>query len=55
MATQKEQKVRVEASSGLSKEEIDGMVKDAEEKSEEDKKRHELVESRNKLDDSKKL
>ena len=32
-------------------EEIDGMVKDAEEKSEEDKKRHELVESRNKLDE----
>ncbi len=51
MATQKEQKVRVEASSGLNKDEIDDMVKDAEEKSEEDKKRHELVESRNKLDE----
>ena len=51
MATQKEQKVRVEASSGLSKEEIDSMVKDAEDKSEEDKKRHDLVESRNKLDE----
>jgi len=51
MATQKEQKVRVEASSGLNKDEIDSMVKDAEDKSEEDKKRHELVESRNKLDE----
>lgn len=51
MATQKEQKVRVEASSGLNKDEIDSMVKDAEDKSEEDKKRHELVESKNKLDE----
>jgi molecular chaperone DnaK len=51
LATQKEQKVRVEASSGLSKDEVDQMVRDAEEKSEEDKKRHELVEKRNKLDE----
>ncbi len=51
LATQKEQKVRVEASSGLSKDEVDKMVRDAEEKSEEDKKRHELVENRNKLDE----
>ncbi len=51
LATQKEQKVRVEASSGLSKEEVDKMVRDAEEKSEEDTKRHELVENRNKLDE----
>ncbi len=51
MATKKEQKVRVEASSGLNKDEIDHMIKDAEEKSEEDKKRHELVETRNKLDE----
>jgi len=50
-ASQKEQKVRVEASSGLNKDEIDSMVKDAEDKSEEDKKRQELVESRNKLDE----
>ncbi len=47
----KEQKVRVEASSGLSKEEIDGMVNDAESKSEEDQKRQEQVEKRNKLDE----
>ena len=51
LATQKEQKIRVEASSGLSKEEVDKMVRDAEEKSDDDKKRHELVEKRNKLDE----
>ncbi len=51
LATQKEQKIRVEASSGLSKEEVDRMVRDAEDKSEEDKKRHDLVEKRNKLDE----
>ena len=51
LATQKEQKIRVEASSGLSKDEVDKMVRDAEEKSEDDKKRHELVEKRNKLDE----
>ena len=51
LATQKEQKIRVEASSGLSKDEVEKMVRDAEEKSEDDKKRHELVEKRNKLDE----
>lgn len=51
LATQKEQKVRVEASSGLSKEEVDAMVSEAEDKSEDDKKHHELVENRNKLDE----
>lgn len=51
LATQKEQKVRVEASSGLSKDEVDKMVRDAEEKSEDDKKRHDLVEKRNRLDE----
>lgn len=50
-ATQKEQKVKIEASSGLSKDEIDQMVKESEEKSEEDKERKELIESRNKLDE----
>ena len=48
-ATGKEQKVKVEASSGLSKEEVDKMVTEAEAKSEEDKQRHEAVEKRNKL------
>jgi molecular chaperone DnaK len=51
LATQKEQKIRVEASSGLSKEQIDRMVRDAEEKAEEDIKRRELVDNRNKLDE----
>ena len=51
LATQKEQKIRVEASSGLSKEQIEKMVRDAEERAEEDKSRRELIENRNKLDD----
>ena len=36
-ATNKEQKIKVEASSGLSSDEIDEMVKDAESKADEDK------------------
>ncbi|MBI2487213.1 MAG: molecular chaperone DnaK [Deltaproteobacteria bacterium] len=51
LATQKEQKIRVEASSGLSKEQIEKMVRDAEDRVEEDKSRRELIENRNKLDD----
>ena len=50
-ATQKEQKIKVEASSGLSKDEIDQMVKESEEKAEDDNERKELVEIRNKLDE----
>ena len=50
MATGKEQSIRITASSGLSKEEIDGMIKDAQTHSEEDKKRKELVEVRNEAD-----
>lgn len=51
LATKKEQKVRVEASSGLSKDQVDSMVSDAEEQAQEDKKKKEYVENRNKLDD----
>ncbi|MCC6712863.1 MAG: molecular chaperone DnaK [Candidatus Dadabacteria bacterium] len=51
MASGKEQKVRVEASSGLAKDEVDKMVREAEEKADDDRKRHELVENRNKLDE----
>lgn len=51
LATQKEQKIRVEASSGLSKDQIEKMVREAEERAEEDKKRREFVENRNRLDD----
>jgi molecular chaperone DnaK len=49
-ATGKEQKIRIEASSGLSDSEIDRMVKDAESHAGEDKQRREQVEARNRLD-----
>src|SRR5690606_15294395 len=49
-ATGKAQKIRIEASSGLSEQEIEKMVKDAESHADEDKKRREEVEARNRLD-----
>jgi molecular chaperone DnaK len=49
-ATGKEQKIRIEASSGLSDTEIDKMVKDAEAHAAEDKGRREEIEKRNRLD-----
>jgi molecular chaperone DnaK len=49
-ATNKEQKVRIEASSGLSDREIDKMVKDAESHAKEDDERRQKVEARNQLD-----
>ena len=49
-ATGKEQKIRIEASSGLTDSEIDQMVKDAEAHSSEDKDRREEIEARNQLD-----
>ncbi len=49
-ATNKEQKIRVEASSGLSDADIDKMVKDAEKNADEDKKRREEIDTRNRLD-----
>jgi molecular chaperone DnaK len=49
-ATGKEQSVRIEASSGLSEQEIDRMVKDAEANREEDEKRRAQIETRNQLD-----
>jgi molecular chaperone DnaK len=49
-ATGKEQKIRIEASSGLSESEIDQMVSEAESHAEEDKTRKEKVEARNQLD-----
>ena len=48
--TGKEQKVRIEASSGLSDNEIDKMVKDAEEHASDDEQRRQKVEARNQLD-----
>ena len=49
-ATGKENKIKIQASSGLSDEEVDRMVKDAEENAEEDHKAFELVSSRNQCD-----
>jgi len=49
-ATGKEQKIRIEASSGLTDSEIDRMVKDAEKNAEEDKKRRDEIDTRNRLD-----
>ena len=49
-ATNKEQKIKVEASSGLSSDEIDEMVKDAESKDDEDKTKKDLINERNSLD-----
>ncbi len=48
--TGKEQKIRIEASSGLTDAEIDKMVRDAEEHAKEDEDRKEKVEARNHLD-----
>jgi molecular chaperone DnaK len=48
--TGKEQKIRIESSSGLSKEEIEKMKKDAELNAEADKQKKEAVESRNQAD-----
>jgi molecular chaperone DnaK len=50
LGTQKEQSIKITASSGLSKEEIDRMVNDAKAHADDDRKRRELVEERNKLD-----
>jgi len=49
-ATGKEQSIEIKASSGLSDDEIEQMVKDAEVHAEEDRKTRELVESRNQAD-----
>ncbi len=49
-ATNKEQTIRIQASGGLSDEDIDQMVKDAEQNSAADKERRESVEARNNAD-----
>ena len=48
--TGKEQKITIQASSGLSEEEVDAMVRDAEANSAEDAKFEELVQARNQAD-----
>ncbi|GJL68129.1 MAG: chaperone protein DnaK [Nitrospirales bacterium] len=50
MATQKEQSIKITASSGLSKEEVERLVKEAQSHTEEDKKKRELVEIKNQAD-----
>ena len=50
-ATQKEQKIKVEASSGLAGDEIDSMIDEAEKMSEKDKEKSEQVQKRNQLDE----
>ncbi|MBU3655807.1 MAG: molecular chaperone DnaK, partial [Alphaproteobacteria bacterium] len=49
-ATNKEQQIRIQPSGGLSKDDIEKMVRDAEANADEDKKRRELVELRNQAD-----
>jgi molecular chaperone DnaK len=50
LGTGKEQKIRIESSSGLSEEEIKKMVKDAEAHAEEDKKAREFADTKNELE-----
>jgi molecular chaperone DnaK len=52
MATQKEQKITITASSGLSKDEVDRMMREAESHADDDKKRKEEIETRNLADQS---
>jgi molecular chaperone DnaK len=52
MGTGKEQKITITASSGLSKEEVDRMMKDADAHADEDKRRREEIETRNRADQS---
>ncbi len=50
MGTGKEQSIKITASSGLSEEEIQRLVKEAEAHASDDKKKQELIEARNKAD-----
>jgi molecular chaperone DnaK len=50
LGTGKEQKITITASSGLSKDEVDRMMKEAESHAEEDRKRREEIETRNRAD-----
>jgi molecular chaperone DnaK len=50
LGTGKEQKIKIQASSGLSEQEIDRMVSDAEAHAEEDKRESDLIAARNKAD-----
>ena len=50
LGTQKEQSIKITASSGLNKDEIDRMVKEAQSHSEDDKQRRKVAEARNQAD-----
>jgi molecular chaperone DnaK len=50
LGTGREQKITITASSGLSKDEIDRMMRDADTHSEEDKRKREVIETKNRLD-----
>jgi molecular chaperone DnaK len=52
LGTGKEQKITITASSGLNKDEVDRMMKEAESHADEDKKRKEEIETRNRADQS---
>jgi len=50
LGTGREQKITITASSGLSKDEIDKMMRDADSHADEDKRKREAIEARNRLD-----
>ncbi|HRI37902.1 MAG TPA: molecular chaperone DnaK [Nitrospira sp.] len=50
LATQKEQSIKITASSGLSKDEVEKLVRDAQSHTEDDKKRRKLAEAKNQGD-----
>jgi molecular chaperone DnaK len=50
LATQKEQSIKITASSGLSKEEVEKLVRDAQSHTEDDKRRRKVAEARNQAD-----
>ena len=50
LGTGKEQKIRIESSSGLNKDQVDKLVKEAEAHADEDKRKQEAIQTRNNLD-----
>lgn len=50
LGTGKEQKIRIESSSGLNKDEVEKLVKEAQSHAAEDKERHEAIQAKNNLD-----
>ena len=50
LGTGKEQKIRIESSSGLNKDEVERLVKEGQSHAEEDKRKHESITQRNQLD-----